>query len=280
MSKYTTEVRYILEHDAGLEESAGANKIDDVIDDSWDKTFNVGEGAPIIGSVAYHEDICKKILRHYYFREIGAETAGLWKFWMNRKVSEIADYYTKLYASMGLLNLENALKDVNYTKTHMGSESQQGQKATTDNLSITGQDASFGNSTVGKTNTGTQTDSGTSSEVNKFSETPQGGLTGLENNTYLTDARMINGTKGNTRTDNLTENVQENHADTVNKTGSEARTINDTQNKSGSNQFTEQVQGKWGGRTYAELLQQYRDTLFNLDVMIIGEFKDLFMNIW
>ena len=280
MSKYTTEVRYILEHDAGYDESKGLSKVDEIIDSAWDKTFATGEGAPIIGSAMYYEDICKKILKHYYFKEIGAETVALWKMWMQTKVSEIADYYTKLYASMGLLTIENALKDVNYSKTHMGSDSEQGQKATTDNLSTSEQDNTYGNFSNSKTNTGTQTDSGTSSEVNKFSETPQGGLTGLQNDTYLTDARMINGTKGNTRTDNLSESVTNSHADTTNKTGSQARTINDSQNKSSSNQFTEQVQGKWGGRTYAELLKQYRETLFNLDVMIIGEFKDLFMNIW
>ena len=39
MSKYTTEVRFICEQKAGLEESVGFDQIDSVIAKSWDKIF-------------------------------------------------------------------------------------------------------------------------------------------------------------------------------------------------------------------------------------------------
>ena len=40
MSKYTTEVRYICEVYSGLTESVGYDKIDEVLNGSWNKVFD------------------------------------------------------------------------------------------------------------------------------------------------------------------------------------------------------------------------------------------------
>ena len=47
----------------------------------------------------YRETLDTKILKHYYTREIGFETVGLWKFKLNTKMNEIMDYYNQLYES-------------------------------------------------------------------------------------------------------------------------------------------------------------------------------------
>ena len=69
MSKYTTELRFICEQFAGFSESKGFSNIEEVLDNSWDKVFNFTTDRP-------SEEQCKKILRHYYTREICAETVG------------------------------------------------------------------------------------------------------------------------------------------------------------------------------------------------------------
>lgn len=48
---------------------------------------------------SYKAVLYTKILRHYYTREIGLETVGLWKLKLNTKMCEIMPYYNQLYQS-------------------------------------------------------------------------------------------------------------------------------------------------------------------------------------
>ena len=48
---------------------------------------------------SYKEVLLPKILRHYYTREIGFETVGLWKLKLNTKMAEMMPYYNQLYQS-------------------------------------------------------------------------------------------------------------------------------------------------------------------------------------
>ena len=47
----------------------------------------------------YRAKLNDKIIEHYYFREIGLETAGLFKRFLNRKMNEIMPYYNQMYIS-------------------------------------------------------------------------------------------------------------------------------------------------------------------------------------
>ena len=96
MSKYTTELRYICEQFAGLDESVGYNDIDEVIEGSRDKIFDFPY--PIFDN-EYKPGLEKKIIEHYYTREISEETVGLWKLRLRAKMNEIMPYYNKLYES-------------------------------------------------------------------------------------------------------------------------------------------------------------------------------------
>ena len=73
MSKYTTEVRYICENYAQLNASVGYNSVQSVLDNSWDKVFDFD--FPIFDE-NYREPLCKKILKHFYTREICEETVS------------------------------------------------------------------------------------------------------------------------------------------------------------------------------------------------------------
>ena len=169
MSKYTTEVRFICESKAGLLESAGVGEVDRILEQSWNKIFTsqcefFDEG--------YRSVLCKKILKHYYLREIGSETVGIWLLWLNTRLEEIMPYYNQLYKSE-LLKFE-PFNDVDVTRTHeeVGNRV---QNTTSDRNKRNDSNGSF--ITV-------QTGNGSSSNTNKFSDTPQGGLSGIESDKY------------------------------------------------------------------------------------------------
>lgn len=323
MSKYTTEVRFICEQKAGLTESKGANNIDTVIAAAWNQIFT--KEVEFFDST-YKETICSKILRHYYFREIGAETSGLWCAWMNTTLSEIMPYYNKLYAS-ALLELD-PFNDTDYTRTgtragtqdektqstYADSGTNETQTETTDtgNSTVNGSHSDTGNTTVNDTRTDTEsgtvndtrTDTGSKTSYDLFSDTPQGALTGVENQTYLTEARKITDSVSNTSTGATTTsktNTGNGTSSTIDtksgaltttttdsKTGEATTTRADTKtgertdqkNSDSAENYYERIAGKMASTSYSELLQKFRDTFINIDMMVINEFEDCFLKLW
>lgn len=343
MSKYTTEVRFICENEAGYDHSAGYSKVEEILAASWNKVFDFT--FPIFDE-EYRSVLCQKILKHYYTREIGFETVGLWKLKLNMLMNEIMPYYNKLYETE-LLRF-NPLYDADYTKTHEGEDSGTGSETGThtgtvdDDSTHTGTvaDAHEHGGTVGDvgshtgtvgdagTHGGTITDAGskdsTDSRVRNeqlsestwdvYSDTPQGALTNVDQNTYLTNARKISHdseldvtdedeyseTNGNLRTFNETTgntrtfNEGQSNTRTYDETNDNTRTYNEAQGNTrtfdegtstdkeyaNTNQYVEHIVGKFPGKSYAYLIKEFRDTLLNIDVDIIGELSDLFIKLW
>lgn len=279
MSKYTTEVRFICEQKAGLEGSVGASDVDEVLSKSWN---NVVTSNFAIFDEAYREKLVSKVLKHYYLREIGAETAGVWMLWMNTKFEEIMPYYNQLYES-AKLKFE-PFYDVDYTRssqrdvteTEHGSYENKGQTQSEGSSTDTGK---TGNTRTGKT-TEVGSTGGTSKDL--YSDTPQGALTRVDNETYLTNARKVT-ESGNSQTD-VDETITD--AGTSEVKGVNSQTVNSSLNntnaKSGEkgDTFSEDVRGKMGGESYSKMLIEYRDTFINIDMLVIDEFKDLFFGLW
>ena len=242
MSKYTTELRFICESKAGLSDSVGFNQIDDVISNSWNKIF---DNFPIFDE-SYRSVLCSKILKHYYTREISAETVGLWQLWLNTRMDEIMPYYNKLYES-ALLEFD-PFKDTNYTRNHGGT--------------FTGDTIRNGRSEIDVDNS--VTSNGTSNSKNLFSDTPQGAITNIENESYLTNATLIKDTDTNT----------------TNTDGNSTTQNTETTGITNTDNWIETIVGKQSTVSYSKLLQEFRDTFLNIDVMIINDLGDLFMNLW
>lgn len=244
MSKYTTEVRFICESLSDLEESKGFNNIDTIIANSWDKIFTTT--MDFTSNNLYKPFICKKILKHYYTREIGAETVGLWKLWMNERFETILPYYDQMYQSQ-LIQFD-PMKDTNYTR------------ALTRDLD------SAGTASGSNSGTNSETSSGTSSNTHRdlYSDTPQGAITGLENENYLTNARKVTDSGSTSGT----------------VSGSNSGQFSNSSTDSTDERVTETINGKRNGSSYSKMLQEFRDTMLNLDMMIIDEFKDLFFDLW
>lgn len=93
MAKYTTTIRNLM-----------------------DNNFDFGLKDYPIFDEEYRTILNNKILMHYYMDEIGFETAGLFKVYLNNKMNEIMPYYNELYKKQKdlLLNFD---KTTNLTET-------------------------------------------------------------------------------------------------------------------------------------------------------------------
>lgn len=287
MSKYTTEVRFVCEYYAGLDESVGYDDIAEVVEAARSQIF---ENYPIFDE-DYRGTLETKILRHYYTREIGLETVGLWKLHLNNRMNEIMPYYNKLYESAAIEF--NPLYDVDYSIQHAGTENNSETDNNTRTLntqSVKSDTGTVTNQEGGQTaTTGTDSGSGSNQTIEKYSDTPQGGITGLlgddtSGQQYLTSARVTNGsnsssgnsssttTHGRSNTETLNTNARTTDTGTVTDAGAKSRATTDS--------YVNRIAGKMGSTSYSKLLTEYRDTLINIDMKIINELKDLFITLW
>lgn len=149
MSKYTTQLRFICESVAGLRQSTGYLNVGDVIQQAIPELM---PDYPIFDE-EYRNVLNSKILRHYYTREIGFETVGLWRFKLETKLNEIMPYYNQLYESQ--LHEFNPFYDTQFTrqyeKTGDGTENETGN--TTGNIDNTTSGKSDSTSNLTQNNT-------------------------------------------------------------------------------------------------------------------------------
>lgn len=262
MSNFTTEVRYICEYYAGYDESQGYDKVDEIIEAARPQIFDFTY--PIF-DVNYKPILERKILNHYYTREISYETVGVWKLHLKAKMNEIMPMFNKLYETE--LLTYNPLWDVDLTEDK--DRTIDTDTGNTENRNITRtnhqevQEAS--------NRTGTSHDDGT----NLYSDTPQGAITNLADGKYLTNA-TITSDDGRT-TDARTGSTNITGGDTEGRSTAAAGTVDTTDN------YIKHIKGKRGGLTYAKMLEQEVDIIEkidNLDWRVIRELRDLFFTLW
>lgn len=131
MSKYTTELRFICEELAGLSESQGNTSVANIIEKARPLIFNFSY--PIF-QTAYKQTLETKILRHFYTREIGLETFGLWQMHLETRMNEIMPYFNDLYKKQA--DGFSLFDDVDYRvdTNKDGSTQHSGQNTETRNL--------------------------------------------------------------------------------------------------------------------------------------------------
>lgn len=277
MSKYTTELRYLIE-----------------------SNFDLGLDDYPIFDESYRELLNQKIINHYYFREIGMETAELFKRYLNQTMREIMPYYNQLYKSELLefnpfYNVDKTItadKNNNHVSDFIGNVTGKNQQITdSENNQINNskqQTATSANSVGESVGNSTSTDK----NKNVASDTPQGFLSinSIDNNTYATTAEMtkaesINNSKAtsNNSENGITDQTTADETKATANSESNATTETDTANKTTSNDFENYVNhvvGKSEGETYSEMLIKFRETFLNIDMMIIDELKTCFMMIY
>lgn len=268
MSKYTTELRFICEQNAGLLESEGYNSIANIIEKSRTKIFDFPY--PIFDE-EYRSVLETKIIKHYYLREICAETVGVWKHFLDTKMNEIMPYYNKLYESE--LIKFNPLYDIDLTTDHNKEINDDLNETETGDRDIT----SSGTENGQNTGTSTLTDNERNDHWDLYQDTPQGGLTGIRDENYLTNARHITDDKtGSTKTTTNNENTNIERENNTNEESSNER----KRNIKNIEDYIQHVQGKTAGKSYSIMLQEFRETFLNIDLKIINDLSDLFFNLW
>lgn len=215
MAKYTTELRTLCE---GYAYQKQGNEIpipvETVIDTACEYIFDFDFP---IWNEDYRHTLEKKIIFHYYTREIGEETENLFKFRLQSTLLEIMPYYNKLYESADMEF--NPLR--NYDLSRTGAYTDDG--------------TAQGNS------------SGTG--WNLFNDTPQGSLEEIDSNRYLTNA---------------TKNTAENSNDSASHLHRD---------------YWENISG-FTGVSGSKLLKEYRETILNIDLMVINALADCFFQLW
>ena len=266
MSKYTTELRFICETLCGCTESQGLSKVEEIISKSAPLIFDFDY--PIFDK-DYKIPLETKIIRHYYLREIGFETLGIWKLKLNDKLNEIMPYFNQLYESE-LLKF-NPLVDVDVKTTSNTADkgntdiSQSDTKNTTEtetkkDVFSSAEHSAFESSKSGtstaeskndgtltnassSSNSGTTSDSSTSSksydDYDDYSDTPQGSVGNLDNLTYLTNARHKHGNSSDTTTAKGTSKgeLTSSSTDTSKSTGTNKETTAGTESTTNDKTF-------------------------------------------
>lgn len=292
-ARYTMDVRTICETYANVESPAWSDQttVDTIIDKAIPKVFNFSY--PIF-SEDYRNVLEHHILQHFYTREIAFQTVGRWKLGLQQKLNDIMPYYNKLYESQELD--VDPFNNIDVTETSESSGNTTSKNNTTRNgTSVTSgssetndtADGTSGTETNGTTTTNNSQDT-TASRTDAFSDTPQGTLSNVDNLTYLTEYRKIG--ENNNVTDTGEQTTTGNadvttHDETNSNTKTNSQTETDsTETESGettnSGNYTKTIKGKNTGTSYSELITAYRETFLNIDMMIIEELEELFLQIY
>lgn len=248
MSKYTVQLRWVVEQ--GLTSRMAEN-----IEANWPLIYHdVGLDDYPIFQEAYRETLNAKIIRHYYTREIGAETVGRWRMFVRDAMFLIMPYYNQLYESEILAKGMEPLGDRNISSSEKAS----------------GTNSSDGTSTLtgSGTSKGTSQSSANGSNQNVFQDTPQNEMIPdqIKQMKYATNVT-------------LDENSQSANGQT---TGEETSSSDGRTTVSGKYSNTVDRSEVGYVRPQAELLKLYRTTFLNIDNDIVHdlELAQCFMTIW
>ena len=279
MILFTTEVRYICEHAAGYEESQGFGKVNDILKRTW---RDVIPQEWEIFDEEYRGVLCQKILKHYYTREIAYETVGLWQLKIETKLNEIMPYYNELYRSR--LMQYDPFRDVDYWRDHSGSGTvaSEGNRTNASQLAETNHDERDNVISVADSGNSAGTRQRAATEWNVYSDTPQGALTHVQNNTYLTDARKIEDTESTAHNENYQKAQNSRQDDDRDGRRSVSSNANEdtTNNVNSTDEYLEHIYGKYNSRTYMSIIKEVREVIINIDMMIIDDLKDQFFMLW
>lgn len=221
--------------------------------------FDLGLGDYPIFDEAYRDQLNAKIIDHYWFREIGMETPGLFKRFLRRRLNEVMPYYNELYKT----TMAEFDPLANYRQTREG-----GRKTSAAEQRTQDTQASFDNKRAEASSSTTASDTNsTGRTVN--SVTPQMQLSGRED--Y---ASSLVDTAGNSTVSGSASNDA-----TSDEAGTSTGRTADSAASQGTEDYVETVSGLVG-LTAPEALMRWRQSLLNVDLMAINELDDLFMGLY
>lgn len=242
--------------------------------------FDVGLNEYPIWDEEYRAVLNKKILDHYWFREIGQETPGLFKFYLNRTMNEIMPYYNQLYKTTILEY--NPIHNADYTEEHTITREHDNVVDTTGSYEGTDNSVSTGNSTTHSSNEDSTTSTSDTNNKHVGIDTPQSALdiSDIDDVNYASE---VNFDKNSGVTTGNGSSTQDSSSET---------SSNITNDQSGSNinkredrgmnteTFLRKLHGNYGVKTTQSLIKEERDLIINIDMQIIRDLEDCFMNVF
>lgn len=242
MSKYTTELRYMLETIANKTENASAHEVNGIIDLTRTNLFDFSYPSTNL-TPSEKEHLEKHIMLHFYTREIGFETFGLFKLKLQSRLWDIMPKYDEYYR-LNHLDLD-FFNDVDYTRKLDSRTDYDGTDTKTGAIRRLN-DGYDETSTTGKIisqNSGAITNVKTGSEL-----TENGGGTTNVTTGSVTDS----GTTGNTRTE--TGKVTDSESGQLNKVTTGG--YSDTE----SGQVNKAITGGYSDTNSGSVLNLHNDT--------------------
>lgn len=218
-----------------------------------------------IWSEEYRTTLERKIILHYFKKEICCETFELWQLFLNERLNLIMPYYNKMYLS----TIPEFDITKSYNNTSTDTETITDTNKTTDTSNTTNDNTSTSSGTGKVTNS-----NNTSNNVNNQKvdcDTPQAKINGGDYASFITNV-----------TDTTTQ-TGSGESDTTNSDSSTSNgTISSTKETDITNTHNKTFNHSDSGNNIpiADLLVKYRDSLINIDNLIIEALHDLFMMIY
>lgn len=129
MSKYTTQLRWIVEEKDKGQTIPPNQRYSDAL------YSYIGLSDYPIFDASYRTALNDKIIDHFYFREIGFETAAQFAWYMRRTMNEIMPKYNALYRAQATIDLDHPLSDyvrhrIETWQSHVDDDSQRSRSTT------------------------------------------------------------------------------------------------------------------------------------------------------
>lgn len=197
------------------------------------------------------DELNKKILNHFKYREIGFETIGRFLDELEIAMNEIMPYYYQLYKSADILNdIKDPFGNVDIVETY--EEETRGVASGTSS---------------GQTNSNAESSTTTNSDMNSKgrnvkSDTPQGDLNMNEDS--INYASEVNWDENSSNSKGTTTGNDKTNATSSGTTRQET---------TGTNTHTFTKQGNQGVNTYAHDMKELREILVNIELMILNDKK-------
>ena len=298
MSVYTMELRVAMEALTGATEKEEYSGVDELISNARPLIFDFDY--PIFDT-SYKSILESKILKYYYFHEICDVPLARWKLMLDNKMNEIMPYYNQLYSSekLTITPLINESRERSYTKdtssTSEGQSTMQSSDTSTGHTETDETSSGTDNMTENTQGSGTRTGETTSNREETrngqvlTSDTPQGTITDVDDNGYLSGVQRTSESIADEQTVNTSENTENTSQST--RTGTTSGTTHSetdttiTTSRSGTDSSTATIKTlddyleKTSGITgvsQSQLLTEYRNTFLNIDQMVLRELRSLF----
>lgn len=192
----------------------------------------------------------KKVLEHFWTRQIGQETVGRFLLYFRRTVREIMPYYIQLYESVDLMKDPEIRPLDNYNMI------EEYEQETRDEGEATNETNSFGEG------------GGMSKKSAAESMAPNGELNWALN---PTDPSLLSVA--------YASQVQQDVDYSKSTEDTETNSVTASSNQ-GTNTHKLTRRGNIGVTTYAQLLEGYRQTFLNIDMEIIEDLESCFLGVY